>query len=428
MASLENLWGTSGDPTRTLEQLMAGQGFTSRQVGGEDERMQWGQMGDDGGWNPMRSDSETLANSQDTLNQQYHTPDGQFVRIGDRQLPVGQEQLAGLMGQAIDHPQYGRVVPVSAYNEAVKASYTGGSQLYLDPVMHAIAPNAYNPSMNAERLGDYGPQALAAAITAGGASGAFGGATVAAEGAAGASAGGGVTGGGLSAGGSSGLGLQAPAAVEGGLVSTGIGSGGAGSTSLAGGTSGLGLTGGGTGVPASVGGFWESVFAPGSGGGGNFPWRDVIGGGLGYLGSRRTARDLEQAGQQGAAAADPFAPQRPFFQDQLMQLWTDPNYLQNSPGYQAGVNSVNRRSAKLGQMFSGNNAADLVNYGSSKLLDMSNELGTLAGGKFGTSTAGNNITQGGIGSANARNQGLGNLGYMAAPFIERGANWLMGQV
>jgi len=182
-----NLWGTAGDPTQTLAQLMAALGYTQRAVG-EDGRMQWGRQTEDG-WKPMRSDSEELSNSQDTLNQQYHTPDGQFVRIGDRQLPLNEEQRQQLMSSAIQHPQYGLVVPADTYSQAVKHSYTGGA--HLGP-------------LNLERLGDYGPQAAAAAITMGGASGAFAGGTVAAEGAAGAGA---AAGGAAGAGSESGFGL-----------------------------------------------------------------------------------------------------------------------------------------------------------------------------------------------------------------------------
>ena len=377
-----DLWGTSGDPTKTLEQLMAQAGYTSRTIGGEDSRTQFGQMTEDG-WRAYNPDPEggtnLLSNAQDTLNQQYHTPDGQFVRIGDRQLPVGQEQLSGLMSQAIDHPEYGRVVPVSAYNEAVKASYTGGSQLYLDPALHAIAPNAYNPSMNAERLGDYGPQIGAALITGGGASGAFGAGTVAAEGAAGGVAGGtggGVTGGGLSAGGSSGLGLQAPTAIESGLVNTGIGSGGAGSTSLAGGTSGLGLTGGGYGTTAgataagataagaaSAAGSGGGSGGSGGGSGGSFtiPGTDftipnnVMAGGLqailGYLGAGQQADAFRDVANQNLALGAPY-------RDTLTQSYQPGFDLASQPGYGDAFNRMADISARSYSASHGNPAGN----------------------------------------------------------------------
>jgi len=165
-----NLWGAAGDPTKTLQQLMSAQGYTQREVG-EDGRMQWGMQTEDG-WVPMRSDSESLANAQDTMNQQYHTPDGQFVRIGDlSNRPINDEQKQQLMAQAIQHPQYGLVVPSDVYKQAQLASSTSGSQTGIGKL--------------GSKLGDYGPQIAAAAITAGGASGAFGAGTVAAEGAAG---------------------------------------------------------------------------------------------------------------------------------------------------------------------------------------------------------------------------------------------------
>ena len=181
---------------------------------------------------------------------------------------------------------------------------------------------------------------------------------------------------------------------------------------------------------ATAPGFWDSVFTPQNGRtAAGTAISSLIGGGIEAIGNNRTANRLEDIANRSAAMADPFASQRPFYQDQLRQLWTDPNFLQNNAGYQSGVNNVNRRNAKLGQMFSGQNAQDLTNFGMGQQMNMSNTLAPLAGAT--TSNPGAAATAYGnaaTGAAGAQNNTLASIGYAARPFINRASDYLANQI
>ena len=71
-------------------------------------------------------------------------------------------------------------------------------------------------------------------------------------------------------------------------------------------------------------------------------------------------------GREAANVADPFASQRQQYQQQLQQLMTNPDSIQNTPGYQfrmdQGINAIDRAAAAKGMLGSGNRMYDLTNY------------------------------------------------------------------
>ena len=86
--------------------------------------------------------------------------------------------------------------------------------------------------------------------------------------------------------------------------------------------------------------------------------------------------------QQAAALAkqqDPFASQRAQYAAQLSALEANPSSLTSTPGYQAGIQSLQRSQAASGTLSSGNAQADLVNYGSNAYNQQVQTLAGLAG-------------------------------------------------
>ena len=84
-----------------------------------------------------------------------------------------------------------------------------------------------------------------------------------------------------------------------------------------------------------------------------------------------TAQNLpnwaSQAGSTAASLADPFAEQRPQYQNQLAKLMSDPGSLATSPLYkfaqEQGLEAINRTAGARGQLGSGNRLADLTRFG-----------------------------------------------------------------
>jgi hypothetical protein len=143
-----------------------------------------------------------------------------------------------------------------------------------------------------------------------------------------------------------GIGLQMPAAASG--AEFGLGSG-LSDFSLGGGTTGYGL-GGNAAIPAAgggaaaSGGFWGDLFSSltqptGGGSGGNIPGLGsplsrLFGGLLEAYGSNQAQGQTQDLMRQLMERADPFASQRPFYQDQLKQSYTDPNFFANNAQFQ----------------------------------------------------------------------------------------------
>jgi hypothetical protein len=84
----------------------------------------------------------------------------------------------------------------------------------------------------------------------------------------------------------------------------------------------------------------------------------LLGGGLEWWQSDKNADKLSDAIKSASEKADPFASQRPFYQDQLKQSYTDPNYFNNSPVFAGmrdiAVNDASRKMSAGGYTGSGN--------------------------------------------------------------------------
>lgn len=112
-----------------------------------------------------------------------------------------------------------------------------------------------------------------------------------------------------------------------------------------------------------------------------------------------------QAGKTGpaAAAADPFASQRPQYQAMLSNLFKDPSAFLQSPFVQSqlktGTDAINRASGATGHLGSGNRLAELDAYGQNlaqkSLMDYASLLGKFGGADSGSpGQAGQIIQQG----------------------------------
>jgi hypothetical protein len=107
------------------------------------------------------------------------------------------------------------------------------------------------------------------------------------------------------------------------------------------------------------------------------------------------------ASQQAASAADPFASQRPQYQQQLQQMMQPGGFTPQDPSYQfrfdQGMNAVNAGSAASGMLNSGNRMLALENYGqgqaSTEYANQFSRLSQLAGGNVGSPAAAGQIIQ-----------------------------------
>lgn len=115
---------------------------------------------------------------------------------------------------------------------------------------------------------------------------------------------------------------------------------------------------------------------------------------------------------------NPFGKERPFYQDKLRALETDPNaYLKSSPDYQAaltqGLAAVDRAAASKGYAGSGTGSVDEMNYASqlaAQYLDRDRKsLMEMAGAGIGPAAAAGLISEGMRGSIDSQNQALANL-------------------
>lgn len=101
--------------------------------------------------------------------------------------------------------------------------------------------------------------------------------------------------------------------------------------------------------------------ALGSGSGSN---NGLLGQALGYLNGQSTANNLQSNAQAAMAAADPFASQRPFWQQQATSMMTDPNYFSNNALLQgANANSMSdmqRQMASQGYNLNPNVASSIA--------------------------------------------------------------------
>lgn len=115
-----------------------------------------------------------------------------------------------------------------------------------------------------------------------------------------------------------------------------------------------------------------------------------------------TPEKLKENAQTGAAMADPFATQRPFYQGELLNIYNNPNYLETTPWYKGlrdtTLNDVSRSMAARGYNMSSNEtkgmATELQNRSFQYLQPWTQMTGQFAGAGGNPGTAGQIYTQG----------------------------------
>lgn len=140
----------------------------------------------------------------------------------------------------------------------------------------------------------------------------------------------------------------------------------------------------------------------GSGGTGNyqFPWDNVIGGLIGQYFNNQNQKDLVSALNAATAAADPFAAQRPQYQQQFSQLTSSPSNFFADPAIRsvmdAGQETSARKLSAMGYNMSGNMAEELTKTGQREAFSQYMPYAQMIGG-----AAGANLSQGGVGQTAA---------------------------
>lgn len=144
-------------------------------------------------------------------------------------------------------------------------------------------------------------------------------------------------------------------------------------------------------------------------GGGNVNSYLSLGSGLYGLYLSEQQRKLAQ---QAAQMQDPFGPQRGQYQAQLSALMADPSSITRIPGYQAGIQAVNRGMAAGGYLGSGNQMTALQKFGGDFYNQQLSLLSGLAGANI--SPSGGPMLLQGTQQANAlASSALGSIGYGA---------------
>ena len=151
-------------------------------------------------------------------------------------------------------------------------------------------------------------------------------------------------------------------------------------------------------------------FAPGRGSGtGEFGLGNVwdIGSGLyGLYQSGQTRKLAEQASRMN----DPFGPYRGQYAQELSALRADPSQVERIPGYQAGLNAVERKMASQGYLGSGNMMAALSQYGGDFFDKEVGRLSLLAGAQF-APRGGDALMTGNAQATDLAGNALNRLGY-----------------
>ena len=148
--------------------------------------------------------------------------------------------------------------------------------------------------------------------------------------------------------------------------------------------------------------------------------KDVIGSGFAYQNSKDYQDQLLGVMNRAIDVSDPFASQRPFYQNELKSMYTNPNYWNNSPILSSmkdnAVRETNAKMASQGYNMSGNQieglGETLQRTQAQYALPLMQQTGGYAGGGFGPGTAGTAAATTGAQAAQAGQQGnfaLGNL-------------------
>lgn len=112
----------------------------------------------------------------------------------------------------------------------------------------------------------------------------------------------------------------------------------------------------------------------------------------------------KKSGDKVAAASDPFAKYRGYYGEQLMDLEKNPGLLTQRPGYQAGLDAVERTMGSRGYLGSGNLGASMFRFGGQFYNEEANRLAALAG-------AGQTPGAGQVASAGLYQSAMGQAGY-----------------
>lgn len=202
---------------------------------------------------------------------------------------------------------------------------------------------------------------------------------------------------------------------------------GAGAAGLGGGAAfapGMSLPGG-AGAPGGGGMSIQDVMKFLSGGGASAGAGSLFGGGSNLLGLLSMAQGaygmynsskLRKLIEEQSRIADPNAAYRPGYASRLNQLSMDPSSITSVPGYQSGLQAVQRSMAAQGYQGSGNMMDAVANYGGNFYNQEMNRLAGYSGITQNPATAPAMNISGNIDALNLQGQGLNNFIYGAGRF------------
>ena len=171
--------------------------------------------------------------------------------------------------------------------------------------------------------------------------------------------------------------------------------------------------GGGGGGGGGVGSYLQGLMGGmGGGGGGGGLSNTQLGLGLGSTAySIYGAQQLQKAGKDAAAQADPFGPYRAQYAQQLGALEANPTSIESDPSYAASVQAVRRAMAKGGYTMSGNELTALQQNFGQQFQQREQSLAGLAGANIGPNPG--LALQGQVAGTQLMGNSFANLGYMA---------------
>ena len=161
---------------------------------------------------------------------------------------------------------------------------------------------------------------------------------------------------------------------------------------------------------------WKKMLGSFGMGGGTQLQGQQGGGGIGSLmlsaaglyGLSQSGKNMPttQQAQQAQAAADPYAQYRAQAAQQLQALQADPSSVTSAPGYQAGMDAVQRSMAANGYLGSGNMMAAMSQYGQNAYQQQFNNLSSLSGAGQSPAIAAEVGLQGYANAGNAQSSNL----------------------
>lgn len=140
------------------------------------------------------------------------------------------------------------------------------------------------------------------------------------------------------------------------------------------------------------------------------------GGGIASLIASLYGRNQSQSNLESAMnRQDPFGPYRPEYASKLSSLVSDPSQLTSLPGYQAGLQAVQRSMGAQGYQGSGNMMTALADYGGKFYNDAVTQYSSLAGANVNPGNMGMTALAGGAQDNQLLNQALAKLGVIFSP-------------